>query len=140
MRRIELALALLLASAAPSFSATPVPGTPLAASSGNVAAATATATLPAAANQVTYISGFEVTGTGATAALAVTCTVTGIVGGTLSYTYAAAAGVAVANQPLIVEYAIPIPASGPGVAIVVSCPSLGAANTNNTIDAHGFQN
>jgi hypothetical protein len=117
----------------------PVPGTPLAASSGNVAAAVAAATLVAAANQVTYLSGFEVTGSGATAGLPVIVTVTGIVGGTLSYIYSAAAGVLVGNTPLIVEYPIPIPAIGPGVAIVVSCPSLGAANTNNTVNAHGFQ-
>jgi len=139
MRRIALAIALLLAAAVPSLAVSPVPGTPLAASSGNVANATATATLPAAANQVTYISGFEVTGSGTTAGAVFTCTVTGIVGGTLSYTYAAAVGAVVANTPLIVEYPIPIPASGPGVAIVVSCPALGATSTNNTVDAHGFQ-
>jgi hypothetical protein len=79
--------------------------TPVAASSGNVAAAVATATLAAGgANVMTYISGFEVTGSGATAGLPVTVTVIGVLGGTLSYTYTAAAGVLVGNTPLVVEF------------------------------------
>jgi hypothetical protein len=114
--------------------------TPVQASSGNVAAATATATLAAGgANVMTYISGFEVTGSGATAGLPVTVTVTGILGGTLSYTYTAAAGVLVGNTPLIVEFNPPLQASALNTAIVVPCPSLGAGNTNNTVVAHGYQ-
>jgi hypothetical protein len=65
-------------------------------------------------------------------------TVTGLLGGTLTYTYTAAAGVLVANQPLIVEFNPPLPASAVNTNIVVSCPSLGAGNTNNTVNAHGF--
>ena len=138
MRRSVIA-AIIFSLATPALAVAPIPGTPLAASSGNVAAATATATLGAVANQTTYITGFEVTGSGATAGLPVTCTVTGILGGTLSYTYSAAAGVLVANVPLIVEYSTPIPASAVNVSIVVSCPTLGTGNTNNTVTAHGFQ-
>jgi hypothetical protein len=139
MKRLILAALLAGIYSYPALAVSPIPGTPLAASSGNVAAATATATLPAVANQTTYITGFEVTGTGATAGLPVICTVTGILGGTLSYIYAAAAGVLAENVPLVVEYTTPLPASGPNVAIVVSCPTLGSGNTNNTINAHGFQ-
>jgi hypothetical protein len=84
------------------------------------------------------LSGFEVTGSGATAGLPVSVTVTGVSGGTLTYTYTAAAGVLVANQPLIVEFNPPLPASALNTNIVVSCPSLGAGNTNNTVNAHGF--
>jgi hypothetical protein len=140
MRRFLLSAVLLCSAALVLMGVAPIPGTPLAASSGNVANATAAATLPAASNQVTYITGFEVTGAGITALGSVTtCTVTGIVGGTLSYTYTAVIGALLANPPLIIQYTTPIPASGPGVAIVVSCPALGAGNTNNTVNAHGFQ-
>lgn len=117
----------------------PAGATSVQASSGNVAAATATATLPATSGKTTYISGFQITGTGATAALAVNPTVTGLLGGTATYTYAAAAGVAVANTPLIVSFNPPLPASATNTTIVVSCPSLGTGNTNNTVVAQGFQ-
>jgi hypothetical protein len=119
----------------------PYPGgaVALTAASGNVAAATATATLAGAAGKTTYITGFTVSGAGATAGLPVSVTVTGIVTGTLTYTYAAATGALVANTPLIIQFPMPIPASAPNTAIVVSCPTLGAGATNNTVNAYGFQ-
>jgi hypothetical protein len=117
----------------------PATATPLTSSSGNVAAATATATLAGAASVTTYITGLEVTGAGATAALPVTVTVTGTVSGTLSYTYVAVAGVTLVNQPLVVQFCPAIPASAVNTSIVVSCPSLGAGNTNNTVTAHGYR-
>jgi hypothetical protein len=114
--------------------------TPVAASSGNVAAAVAAAAIAAGgANVMSYLSGFEVTGSGATAGLPVTVTVTGTLGGTLSYTYTAAVGVLVGNNPLVVEFNPPLQASGLNTAITVSCPSLGAGNTNNTVNVHGYQ-
>lgn len=116
----------------------PVGGTQVTGSSGNVAAATATATLTAVAGKTTYITGFEVTGAGATGALVVTVTVTGTITGTLSYTYTAVAGAAVGNAPLIVTFPIPVAASATNTNIVVSCPTLGVGNTNNTVVAHGF--
>lgn len=116
----------------------PYGAVPLGASSGNVAAATATATLVAVANKTTYITGFQVTGAGATAGLPVSVTVTGLLGGTQTFTYVAAAGVLVANQPLIVKFDPPLPASAQNTNIVVSCPSLGSGNTNNAVSAQGF--
>jgi hypothetical protein len=117
----------------------PSGATPLTAASGNVAAATAAATLAATSGKTTYITGFAITGTGATGALAVSVTVTGVITGTLTYTYAAAAGAAVENTPLIVNFPHPIPASATNTTIVVSCPTLGTGNTNNTAVAYGFQ-
>lgn len=117
----------------------PPGATPLTAASGNVAAATATATLAGAASLTTYITGFEVTGAGATAASVVNITVTGTVSGTLTYTLAVAAGATLTNQPLIVQFSPAIPASAANTSIVVSCPSLGAGNTNNTVVAHGYR-
>lgn len=113
--------------------------TPIGASSGNVAAATATATLAAAATKTTYITGFEITGGGATAASVVTATVTGLLGGAQSYSIAVPAGAALGITPLIVNFPTPFPASAVNTAIVVSVPSLGAGNTNAVANARGFQ-
>lgn len=112
----------------------------VAAVSGNVANAPGVATIPGVAGQKAWITGFEITGAGATAGLPVTVTVTGlgVAGGTLSYTYSAAAGALVANQPLSIEFPEPLPASANNTSIVVTCPALGAGATNNTVVAHGF--
>ena len=117
----------------------PAGAIPITASSGNVAAAVATATLAQTPGKTTYITGFEVTGSGATAALVVIVTVTNTITGTMTYIYAAALGVAVENTPLIVQFPKPIPANAPATTIVVSCPSLGTGNTNNAVTAHGYQ-
>lgn len=110
----------------------------LIAGSGNVANASAAATLTPTALTTAFISGFEVTGSGATAGLPVTVTVAGLLGGTKSYTYTFAAGALVANQPLIVQFAPPLPASAVNTPIVVTCPASGAGGTNNTVVAHGY--
>lgn len=108
-------------------------------SSGNVAAGAAVATLPAHTSKVTYISGFTITGAGATAGLPVLVTVAGLAGGTISFVYSAAAGVLVGNNPLVVNFPDPLPGSAVNTAIVVTCPSLGAGNTHNIVTAYGFQ-
>jgi hypothetical protein len=108
------------------------------ATSGDVANATATATLAAVAGRTAYISGFEITGSGATAAAAVKVDVTGLAGGTISFIYCAAAGVAVANVPLIVAFPSPLPASAVAQAIAVVCPALGTGAAHNIVTAHGF--
>lgn len=112
--------------------------TPLIAGSGNIANNTAAATLTGTSTTKVYISGFEVTGSGATAGLPVTVTVAGLLGGTRSYTYTFAVGVLVGNAPLIVTYDPPLPASAVNTAIVVTCPASGSGGTNNTVVAHGF--
>ena len=109
------------------------------ASSGNQANATATATLAANPTKTTYITGFEITSAGATAASVVLVTVTGLVTGTMSYALPVVAGATTANQPLIVQFTKPIPASASNTAIAVSCPALGAGNTNCVANAHGYQ-
>lgn len=122
-----------------SPTAYPNTATPITASSGNVANASAVATLAASATKITYITGFEVTGSGATLGSAVTITVVGTITGTLSYTTAAIAGALLGNVPLIVEYPVAIPGSAINTAIVVTVPALGAGNTNSTVVAHGYQ-
>lgn len=112
--------------------------TPLIAGSGNVANASAAATLTPTATTTAHISGFEVTGAGSTGALVVTVTVAGLLGGTRHYTYTFPAGATVACAPLLVKFDPPLPASAVNTAIVVTCPAGGAGNTNNTVVAHGF--
>lgn len=103
------------------------------------AATALTATLPGAAGATTYITGFEVTGTGATAASVIAITVTGVSGGTKTYELAIPAGATTPVTPLMVEFSRPIPASGLNTAIAVNVPSFGAGNTNAAVTAHGFQ-
>lgn len=110
----------------------------LTSASGNKANAVATATLTGTATTTVYINGFEVTGSGATTGLPVTVTITGILGGTLSYTYTFVAGVLLPNTQLNIQFTQPLPASAVNTAIVVSCPASGAGGTNNAVVAHGF--
>jgi hypothetical protein len=117
----------------------PQGATALTASSGNVAAATATATLAGATDKTTYVCGFTITSTGATAAAVVNATLTGVVTGTMTFTYAAVAGATVANQPLVVSFSHCIPASAINTAIVLSLPSLGTGNTNAAVNLWGFR-
>ena len=120
-----------------------VPVTPpsnmLNSASGNVANANAVATLAAAAGKTTFISGFEITATGATVGLPVTATVTGILGGTLSYTFAAPAGALLIATPLTVLFNPSLSASSVNTVIVVTLPALGGGNTNASANAHGYQ-
>jgi len=108
------------------------------ASSGTVAAGTAAATIAAVSGLTGYLDGFDVNGSGATVGLPVAVTVTGLSGGTLTYAYTAAVGALLPNTPLSIRFPRPIPATGPNVAIVVSCPTLGSGATNNAVNAYGF--
>jgi hypothetical protein len=112
--------------------------TDLQASSGSVAAAVATATLPAAAGKTTYLTGFTFTGSGATAASVVLLTVTGPAT-TLTFVVAVPAGATLGCTPITVRFDRAVPASAPNTAIVVSVPSLGAGNTNAAVVATGYQ-
>lgn len=113
--------------------------TAITAASGNVAAATAAATLAAVAGKTTYIAGFSISGAGATAGLPVIVTVTNTITGPLSYVYVAIAGVLLANEPLHVSFNPAIPANAANTTIVVSCPTLGVGNTHNAAVAYGYQ-
>ena len=117
----------------------PTAATPVTSSSGNKANASAAATLAASATQVTYLTGFEVTASGATAASVVLVTVTGVAGGTMTYVLTVPAGVTTAASPLQVEFSPPVPGSAVNTAIVVTVPALGSGNTNAAVVAHGFQ-
>ena len=106
--------------------------------SGSVANAAATATLTGTATTTVYITGFTCTPGGATAAALVSVTVTGTLGGTMTYTVGAPAGAAVAGYPLVVTFSPAYPAAAINTAIAVSMPALGAGNTNAACVATGF--
>lgn len=111
---------------------------PVTASSGNVAAASAVATIPAVANKTAYLTGFMITSAGSTGAAVVSPTITGLIGGTMTLTYTSVAGVTLGNQPLIASLPTPVPASAANIAIVLTVPSLGAGNTNAAVSAFGY--
>jgi hypothetical protein len=112
--------------------------TDIQATSGDVANAQAVATLAAAAGKTTYITGLSITGSGATAGLAVVVTVTGLAT-PFSFIYCAAVGALVANTPLNIVFPTPIPASAVNTAIVVTCPALGTGGAHNIVTAYGYQ-
>ena len=104
-----------------------------------MANASAVATLAGAAAKTTWITGFQITASGATAAGCVSATVTGVITGTMTYTYCAPVGAAVGAGPLNVSFPSPIPANAVNTSIVVTLPALGAGNINAAVSAQGFQ-
>lgn len=141
MKKLATALLLLCLSGIPAGAQSPLPlqGIQITATSGTVAAGVAAASLAAAAGKVTYICGFAITSAGSTGAAVVAPTITGIVTGTMTFAYASVAGATLSNQPLVVPFRDCISASAVNTAIVVSLPSLGAGNTNATVNAWGYQ-
>ena len=96
-------------------------------------------TLPAAAGKTTYMTGFSVTGGGATAASNIAVTITGTVSNQLNYVIVVPAGATTSITPLIVTFNPPVPASAPNTGIVLTVPSFGAGNTAAAAEIHGFQ-
>lgn len=109
------------------------------AASGNVANANAVATITGVAGKTTFLTGFSATAAGATAGVVVNLTITGLALGTMTFAFAAPAGVLVGATPLAVTFVgAPLP-STPGANVVVTLPALGAGNTNAAVTATGFQ-
>lgn len=117
----------------------PFNATPLGATSGSVAAAVAAATLAADANQFNWLTGFDLTGSGATAASTIAITVTGLVGGTITFLMVVPAGAALAASGLSKSFPIPLRSSAKNIAIVVSSPSFGAGNLAACMNAYGYK-
>lgn len=118
----------------------PPNASPITASATGTTAAIA-ATIPAVANRTAYLCGFYYTGTNATAANTATAvTVTGLVGGTMTFGFPTLAlGAAVPNTIPVDEAFLPcIPTTSVGVAIVVNGPALGAGATQSSATAWGF--
>ena len=100
-----------------------------------------TASIPALANKTAYLCGLYYTGTNATAANAATSvTVTGVVGGTMTFGFPTlAAGATVPSTIPIDEAFMPcVPATSVNTAIVVNGPALGAGATQATAAVWGY--
>lgn len=107
-------------------------------SSGNKANASAAATLTPTSGKTVYLAGLICTASGATTGLDVSVTVTGLTGGTQTYTFTFPAGALVGAYPLIIDFPINIPATGPDVAVAVTLPAGGIGNTNAAVTAFGY--
>lgn len=116
------------------------PGAAISVSSGNVANSNAVASLAAVSGKTNYLKGFRCTASGATSASVVNLTVTGLAGGTLTFTFTFPAGVTTAAASVGVDnFGIPLPASAQNTAITVTLPAGGTGNTNASCTAWGEQ-
>jgi hypothetical protein len=104
-----------------------------------VSAAIATATLAATSSRLNYITGFTVTGLGATAATMAAITVSGLAGGTQTFAaYPVPAGVGVSGPIMAVNLPNPIPASAVNTAINVNVASFGSGNVGAQSSVQGY--
>lgn len=117
----------------------PIVLTALADGSGNVANAAAVSTLSPSSGKKAYISGFQATGTGATGALGVDITVTGVVGGPLTYGFLFPAGATVPAQPLSIAFNPPLAATAVDTDIVVSLAASGTGGLHAATNAQGVE-
>lgn len=100
-----------------------------------------TATIAAVAGKTAYITGFDVSGGGATAASIIAVTVTGLLGGTVTFhlaVLAGATGPGLSPNPLSIRFPDPLPASAQNQAIAVVVPAFGAGNTLSSVTAYGY--
>jgi hypothetical protein len=122
---IASAASLLLIAALTICHAQVINGTPLSASSGNrlmLQRPPPCRRLWSRAFSAAYICGFAAVSTGVTSAVVVSLTVTGLAGGTMTFPYAAAAGVTTANPSLVMTFQPCLPEATPGANIGVSLP------------------
>lgn len=99
------------------------------------------ATLPAVAGKTTFICGFYYTGTNATAANnATSVTVTGTIGGTMTFGFPTLAAAATVQNTIPTDEAFMpcVAASAVNTAISVNGPALGAGATQATVTAWGY--
>lgn len=106
--------------------------------SASVAAAAMTPTLAApGAGLFNYVTGLAITGGGATAGSIINATLTGLAGGTKTYSLAIPTG-AILGVQLIIEFDAPLKAAGANSAVTLNVPSFGAGNTNASATLEGY--
>jgi hypothetical protein len=115
------------------------PGTPFYATSGaSGGAAQVTAAITATANRMGYCTGFDIDGLGATAGSAIAVTLSGILGGTLTWEVGIPAGVTVPFT-YSKRFNPPLQASGVNTAMTLTVPSFGSGNTQSNANIYGFK-
>ena len=138
-RTSAIIAALLLSTSAMAQSVYPPGAIPITASASGTTGAI-TATIAANPTKTAVLCGFVYTGTNATAAQSGSVTVTGVVGGTMSFGYPTLAlGATVPVTSPVDEAFLPcVPATSVNVAITVNGPALGSGATLATVTAWGF--
>jgi hypothetical protein len=116
---------------------TPVAG------SAHASAAASNASLPAVANKVNWIEGFDLSGCAATTGSTIAVTVTGLLAGTLTYEVAIQGTVTnpafAGNSGIFsVRFPQPLPASAVNSAITVNVPSFGSGSTAQSCNVYGY--
>jgi hypothetical protein len=97
-----------------------------------------TITVAALAGKTIYITGFEISGDGATGQSVIAVTL-GFGGTTVAnYSFNVVAGATSVNPPLAVEYTFPLVAPTVGTSCVLTVPSFGTGNTSASVTLHGF--
>ena len=111
----------------------------LSASSGDVAAGTATANLTGNATTTPYLAGILISGTGATAAGVVDATVSGLQGGNLTIPVVVPAGNTTGITPVQLNFSPPLKGAAENGTITVSVGSFGSGNLHAAVNAWGFR-
>jgi hypothetical protein len=124
--------ALLIASPCLAANVTPIEG-----QSGDVAAASAVATLTGTALKRTYLDKVIISSNGATAGTCVAVAVTGADVGTVNWDYCAPAGATVPAPVQIISFPEQDIVASSGGNIVVTVPSLGTGNLHAAVTALG---
>jgi hypothetical protein len=97
-----------------------------------------TATLAGTAGKFTFLSGVAFTAGGSTAGATLTCTITGLQGGTLNFVQPIPVGALVGAAPIVVSFDPPLRSSALNTNIVASQPAAGAGNAAQAVSAFGF--
>jgi len=142
MRKGLIALLALIAFSAAAVAQTYMPtippgAVPIAATSGNVANATAAAAFSAVDGQRNYLCGYSIRSLGATTAGTVAITSSGMASN-LNHSYFTVAGAGIQNQPMDIVFE-PCMVGLTSTAIFVSLAALGAGNTNAFINIWGYR-
>jgi hypothetical protein len=103
------------------------------------AAATNNVSLGAAVGQTTYVTGFQITGGGATGASNIAVTLANVVTGTNNYVIVVPAGATTSINPLVVQFVPPLPANAQNQIITLNVPSFGVGNTNAAASIQGYR-
>lgn len=91
------------------------------------------------AGQTAFITSLRIEGTGATAATVVAATLTGVLGGTITYEVTVPAGAAVAITPVTDQFGgRGLAANAAGVAITLNVPAFGAGNLFAEASVRGY--
>jgi hypothetical protein len=94
--------------------------------------------MPAVAGRLNWCTGFVITAGNATAAAAVAATLTGVLGGTLTFIYAVNAAAGDVPAALVVSFPTPIRGSAANTALALSLPALGAGNAAAAVSIFGY--